>query len=90
MPADLDALLAELRTIREALARPAGWPLLLTPAEAAEFVGLSRSALYRLVSADAIKAVDVPNAGVRFRRSDLEKLVERLKPGRRKARSAVP
>lgn len=56
-------------------------PLTFTQAEAARYAGLSRSGWFRLKSAGLLpKPVHVPGVGVRYRRSDLERWAERLKP----------
>ena len=60
-------------------------PLLLGPREAHQYLGISRSAYYRLISAGELPApVEVPGAGPHWRRADLDKWVARL--GRRRRR----
>ena len=46
--------------------------MLLTNEQAAAFLGVSRSAWFRLVAAGEVRAVNVPSVGPRFRRVDLE------------------
>lgn len=55
-------------------------PLLLSQPAAIKYVGLSRATFFRLRSAGRLPApVDIEGAGVTYRRSDLEKFVERLR-----------
>lgn len=78
-PASIDARML-LDAVRHAAAPP---PLLLEPRAAWTFLGVSKSAFYRLVAAgDLPAAVNVPGAGPRWRRADLERWAERLKPRR--------
>src|SRR5262245_46100452 len=58
-------------------------PLLLSQPQAIEYLGVSRPTFYRLKSAGKLpKPVQVEGSGLRYRRADLEKYVERLKPVR--------
>jgi predicted DNA-binding transcriptional regulator AlpA len=60
-------------------------PLLLSQPAAQRYLGISRSAWYRLRAAGKLPApVSVPGAGTgpMWRRRDLEKFVERLRPAR--------
>ena len=58
--------------------RPPG--LLLTAAEAAQMLGVGRSKLFELTASGKLVAVAVPGlADRRWRRSDLERFVERMK-----------
>ena len=69
------------------LPSPEPVPLLLTQEQAWRYVGLRRSAWYELRSAGELPdGIEIPGAGLRWRRSDLERWVEKLKPGRRHAR----
>jgi hypothetical protein len=59
--------------------------LLLTQEEAWGFLGVSRSAWFRLRSADKLPApVEIPGVGQRWRRRDLEGFVAKLRPSRRR------
>jgi predicted DNA-binding transcriptional regulator AlpA len=52
------------------------------------YVGLSRSGYYRLMAAnEAPKPVPLPGVRLRWRKSDLDAWVARLKPGTRKRRA---
>ena len=57
------------------LPRPSG-PLLFGMAAAAEFVGLSRSTLWRLIRAGKLTPIEILPGTFRLRRSDLEVLAE--------------
>jgi|GEM_PF-3576961 len=58
-------------------------PQLLDQGDAWHYCGLSRSGWFRLRSAGEIPApVDVPGVGLRWRRTDLDKWLTRLKPRR--------
>ncbi len=60
--------------------------LLLSQSEAWNYLGLSRSAWYRLRSAGKVPLpVSVFGAGPHWRRADLDNWVSRLKPARSKA-----
>ncbi|MFO0806243.1 MAG: helix-turn-helix domain-containing protein [Gemmataceae bacterium] len=63
-------------------------PALLTLAEAAAFLAISRATLYRLRDAGRFPMpVGIPGtAAQRWRRTDLEKYVENLKPRRPKGK----
>ncbi len=79
-PLDLAALVA---AIRDAAAKPP--PLLMTAEEAAEYLGISRALLYRLVARRELPApLDIPQCGSKWRRSDLEKWAAKLRPRRGK------
>lgn len=67
--------------VREAADRPP--PILLNVDDAAAYLGISRSALYRLVSSKDLPApLDIAGCGSRWRRSDLEKWASKLRPRR--------
>jgi hypothetical protein len=58
-------------------------PLLLAQPLAWKFLGVSRSAWFRLRGADRLpKPVNVPGSGLHWRRTDLEKFVAGLKPAK--------
>jgi hypothetical protein len=58
-------------------------PALLDGAQARRYVGLSKSGWHRARSAGLLpKPVLVEGSGDRYRRADLDKFVERLKPRR--------
>ena len=78
MPRDAGAAAILTATI------PPAAPLLLTTRQAWQHLGVSRAAFFRLRSADLIPApVHVPGSGLRYRRADLERWAEKLKPARR-------
>lgn len=82
VPALLADILAELR------ARNAPPPLMLAAKDAAELLGIGQTSFYAAVSGgDLPKPCDTPG-GPRWKRSDLERWVERLKP-RHRARRAI-
>jgi predicted DNA-binding transcriptional regulator AlpA len=61
-------------------------PLLIS--EPWAYVGLSRSAFYRLMSAgEAPRPVPLSGTRLRWRRADLDAWVSRLKPGARRRRA---
>jgi excisionase family DNA binding protein len=69
------------------LVAPVVVPLLLTTDHAAAFLGASRAAFYRLKSEGKIQAVNLPgDSRPRYKRQDLERLVERLRPARSRRR----
>ncbi|WP_439621803.1 helix-turn-helix transcriptional regulator [Gemmata sp.] len=69
-----------IAAIAEAVAARTVLPLLVPQARAWNFLGLSRSAFYRLKgTAGFPREVSVPGAGPCFRRSDLEKWAAGLK-----------
>lgn len=75
------AAVIELLTaaVREAMERP----LLLRVEEAAALLGMKKSTFYQAVSAGRVPGpVDMPGAVQRWKRSDLEKCVERMKTRR--------
>lgn len=60
-------------------------------AGAIAYVGVSRSAWFRLRAADELPApVAIPGCGPRWRRADLDRWLAKLKPAKRKARTAEP
>jgi predicted DNA-binding transcriptional regulator AlpA len=67
-------------------AAPAPVPLLLNQLAAIQYLGLSRSAWYRLRSAEKLpKPVSVPSCGPHWRRADLDKWVKRLRSAGRQS-----
>lgn len=72
---------------REDLAKPAPvFGLLLDIKALVAFTGLSRSALYRLIGADLFpKATLIDGAGKRWKRKEVERWAEKLKPARTKS-----
>jgi excisionase family DNA binding protein len=86
-PATLDRVVELLRQLRDVAGPP---PLLLSAEQSWTYLGLSRSTFYRSVSAGTLpQPVGVEGSGPRWRRQDLDRFVERLKPSRRKARAAA-
>ena len=81
-PADPKALLTELlAAVREAATMPP--PQLLDADQTAAYCGLSRSGMYRLLAADDFPIPVRPEGSLpRWKRSDLDKWIDRLKPGR--------
>lgn len=78
---DFTAILA---AVKEAVASVSAVPQLLDGVQARRYVGLSKSAWFRAKSAGLLpRAVFVEGAGDRYRRADLDKFVERLKPRRK-------
>ncbi len=76
-PATLDDVCRELRGLRAAIACKQAE--LLPASRAAEFLGVGRSTLYRLMAAEPLlKPVRLP-AGKRWRRADLQKYVDGLR-----------
>lgn len=74
-----------LDAVRAAVVEAAAMPRLLDGKAAMRYVGLSKSAWFRAKSAGLIPApVYVEGSGDRYRRSDLDKFVERLKPRRKR------
>jgi predicted DNA-binding transcriptional regulator AlpA len=67
-------------------AAPAPVPLLLSQLAAIKYVGLSRSAWYRLRSVGKLpRPVSVPGCGPHWRRADLDRWAENVRPaGRQK------
>ena len=66
-----------------AIAEMVSVPLLLDGVQARKYLGLSKSGWHRAKSAGLLPdAVHVEGSGDRFRRADLDALVERLKPRR--------
>jgi len=53
------------------------WPALLTSSDAAEYLSVSETTLARMRGGDQIKSVRV-RGSVRYRRVDLDKLIEEL------------
>ena len=86
VPGLLADILAELRAATLA-SKPL--PILLSATAAAEFVGLSRSGFYREVSAGTIPRPCETESGPRWKRNDLERWAERLKPRHRAKQEAV-
>lgn len=59
-------------------------PMLLDAEQAAAYAGVSRSGWYRLVAAGVIpQAIRIEGVGPRWRRSDIDRWVERLRPSRK-------
>jgi excisionase family DNA binding protein len=54
------------------------WPALLTREEAAEYLGIGITALNSLRASGELKSVRIREATIRYRKSDLDKLVESL------------
>jgi hypothetical protein len=70
--------------IRAAIAEATAVPQLLDGVQARQYLGLSKSAWFRAKSAGLLpQAVFVEGAGDKYRRSDLDKFIERLKPRRK-------
>ena len=62
---------------------PARWPAMMCDREAADYCGVGKTTLWKLVAAggDFPKPVRVPGTtATRFRRADLDEWVESLKP----------
>jgi predicted DNA-binding transcriptional regulator AlpA len=73
----------------DATPRPPG-PLLLTQRQAAALLGVSRSAWFRLRAAGALPLPVRPTGGdLMWRRRDLEKYVDNLRPVKRARRIGV-
>jgi excisionase family DNA binding protein len=83
---ELRAELAEL--VRAAVAEVIVPPLLLTPAEAAARLRVSRATLYALVEAGQI-AVVYPTGDMRISARSLERYVERLEGGTGRRRKSA-
>jgi predicted DNA-binding transcriptional regulator AlpA len=92
MPAEatatLDDVIRELQALRDAVGREPS--LLLDMAGVVALSGLSKSSVYRSLAGGGFpKPCDTPS-GPRWRRSDVLKWIERLKPARgRSAKSAL-
>lgn len=93
-PAGREPFAELLAAVRAAIAEElaaASVPQLLDGVQARKYVGLSRSGWFRALSAGRLpKPVFVEGSGERFRRVDLDKFVERLKPRRKRRGSSAP
>jgi predicted DNA-binding transcriptional regulator AlpA len=69
------------QAIRDAAA-PTDPPLTMPADDAARLIGISRASLYRGVSSGAIPGPVQTAGGPRWRRADLVRYVERLRPAR--------
>lgn len=87
MNPDTNGLLADILSELRAANKPAA--LLLSGPEAAAFLGIGFRTFERKVSAGVLpRPVSLDGMAV-WRRKDLETAVDRLKPGRRKARAVT-
>lgn len=75
-PATLDDVVGELRGIRAAIA--AANAELMQAKAAARFLGVSRSTLHRLASAETLLKPVRVGVGKRWRRADLQQYVDNL------------
>jgi predicted DNA-binding transcriptional regulator AlpA len=85
-PPTLDPILAALGEIRDALRAPSEPSLSLGLAEVIRFTGQSRSSIYRGISDQSFPAPVATPGGPKWRRSDLVRWSERLKPVKRRAK----
>lgn len=67
---------------RKPLLRPEAWPALLTPREAAEYLGMGESTLRRMAAQTrGLKTVVIGNMP-KYRRRDLDEFIDRLPEGK--------
>lgn len=73
-----------VKAIAEAVAEEVRLPALLRQEDVPGYLGVSRSAFFRLKGATGFpREVRVEGAGVHYRRADLDAWVGRLRPGRK-------
>ncbi len=74
-----------LEAVKAAIAEASVAPALFDAAAARKYCGLSRSGFFRALSAGAFpKPVHIEGSGDRWRKVDLDRWIERLKPARKK------
>jgi hypothetical protein len=89
-PEQLNALAAAVaERLADRLAPTATLPLLLAQRQAREFCGLGRTSWFEARSAGLIPEPVTVNGQQLWRRGDLERWAERLRPGRTRRRAAA-